>query len=324
METERLGDHGPAVSRLGLGCMFYGSVDEEAALGAMATAIESGVTHFDTADVYEGGRSENLVGRALRGNRGVVLATKFGIKGRRRDGTLELDNRPRYVREACEASLRRLGVDAIDLYYLHRFDPEIPIEESVGAMAQLVDEGKVRYLGLSEVSETTLRRAHAVHPIAAVQCEYSLWSREIESDLLPTCRALAVATVAYCPLGRGYLAGAVRDRNSLAEQDLRRTVGQRFSDEGLRANGSWLRDLEELAFSQNLSSAQIALAWLLAQGDDIFPIPGSTNVGHIRSNVAASRVRLDESTLQRIASLSIADRVFGTRYPEAMEKQLRQ
>lgn len=324
MEQRRLGKHGPQVGRVGLGCMFYGAFDPAAIERAMRGAFDLGVTHFDTADVYEGGNSEQILGRALRDVRAqVTLATKFGIRGRRADGTLEINGRPEFVQQACSASLTRLGCEHIDLYYLHRFDPAVPITETVGAMAELVQAGRVRSLGLSEVSAQTLRAAHAVHPITALQCEYSLWSRDVEGELLDTCRELGVALVAYSPLGRGFLAGAVRDDSELGARDLRRTLGERFSPENLGANRSWLAELEAFASKRQLSVAQLSLAWLLSQGDEIFPIPGSRRLEHIESNLAAARVTLSDAELAELRAIVAPARVQGERYPAAMRSQLR-
>ncbi len=323
MDSKPLGADGPRVGRIGLGCMFYGAVDPEAVRATIAGARDLGVTHFDTADVYERGRSEQLVGRALQGSAEVVIATKFGIRGRRQDGTVVIDARPAYVREACEASLERLGVDTIDLYYLHRYDPTIPIEDTVGAMAELVREGKVRRLGLSEVGAATLRRACAEHPIAALQCEYSLWTRDVEAELLPACRELGVALVAYSPLGRGFLAGAVDGRTPLEAGDLRTTVGDRFGPDALVHNQVWLDELHALASAKGVTLAQLALAWLLARDEGIFPIPGSRRLGHVRANVEAASVSLSPAEVERIASIVSQDRVLGERYPEVMLQQLR-
>lgn len=323
MDTRTLGAHGPPVSRVGLGCMFYGTVDEAQVVETLHGALDLGVTHFDTANIYEGGQSEVLVGRALRARRDeATIATKFGIVGRNADGTLVLDTRPAAVRKACEDSLSRLGIDTIDLYYLHRFDPAVPIEQTVEAMAQLVHEGKVRFLGLSEASAQTLRRAHAVHPIAAMQCEYSLWTRSVEDSILPTCRELGVALVAYSPLGRGFLAGAVRDLEALPARDLRRTVGERFVTASIQANMSWLAELEDLARQRSVTVAQLALAWLLAQGDDIFPIPGSRRLAHLQANAAAGSLTLTAAERERIEAIVTPERIVGDRYPAAMLAQL--
>lgn len=323
MDTRTLGTHGPPASRIGLGCMFYGEVDEAQVVQTLTSALDLGITHFDTANVYEGGRSETLLGRALRArHEEATIATKFGIVGRNADGTLALDTHPAAVRTACEQSLTRLGVETIDLYYLHRFDPAIPIEDTVGAMAQLVREGKVRHLGLSEVGAQTLERAHAVHPITALQCEYSLWTRGVEDSILPTCRALGVALVAYSPLGRGFLAGAVRDHHALADRDLRRTVGDRFEAANIQANLDWLDQLEDMAQQRQVTVAQLALAWLLAQGDDVFPIPGSRRLAHLRANAAAGSVTLTAEELARIEVLVTPERVVGARYSTAMLAQL--
>ncbi|MEM9462018.1 MAG: aldo/keto reductase [Myxococcota bacterium] len=323
MDTRSLGAHGPSVSRIGLGCMFYGEVDEAQVMQTLTSALDLGINHFDTANVYEGGHSETLVGQALKSRREeATIATKCGIVGRNTDGTLVLDTRPTAVRAACDKSLSRLGVETIDLYYLHRFDPAIPIEDTVGAMAQLVQEGKVRHLGLSEVGAQTLERAYAVHPIAAVQCEYSLWTRGVEDSILPACRTLGVAMVAYSPLGRGFLAGSVRDHGSLADRDLRHTVGDRFEAASIQANLDWLAQLEDMAKSKQVTVAQLALAWLLAQGDDVFPIPGSRRLAHLQANAAACSVTLTAEDCAKIEMIVTPERVAGARYNDAMLAQL--
>lgn len=324
MKTRTLGAHGPDVSAVGLGCMFYGTVNDDEVIAAIRGALDLGVSFFDTADVYDNGHSETLVGRALADRRDeAFIATKFGIRGRRADGTLEMDGRPDYVRQACDASLKRLGIDTIDLYYMHRFEGVVPVEETVGAMAELVRAGKVRHLGLSEVSTDTLRRAHAVHPVAALQCEYSLWTRSIEDQLLPACRELGVALVAYSPLGRGFLAGAVQDAAALPETDLRRKLGERFTADNVAANRRWLAEMEAMARDHGLTLAQLALAWVLARGQDIIPIPGTRKLEHVRSNAAAAAIALSEAEVQRLADIVSPDAVQGARYPEAMERQLR-
>lgn len=323
MQQRTLGRNGPAVGSVGLGCMAYGDVDADAMLEVTRAALEAGVTHFDTADAYDRGESERRLGVALAGRRAEAnIATKFGIRGRRDDGTLILDNTAAYVREACDLSLRRLGVETIDLYYLHRFDPSIPIEETVGAMARLVEAGKVRQLGLSEVSAETLRRAHAVHPIAALQSEYSLWTRGVEEEVLPTCDALGVTLVAYSPLGRGYLAGAVRSADALPRTDLRRTVGPRFTQAALDDNARWLAELEREAVAREVTVAQLALAWLLATHPRVVPIPGTRNPARVRENAAADAVRLESDVVARLAKVVESIGVTGHRYPQAMLAQV--
>ena len=323
MQQRTLGRGGPTVGAIGLGCMAYGDITMDAMRTVVNAALGAGTTHFDTADAYDRGESERRLGAALEDRRGVfTVATKFGIRGRRADGTLKLDNSAAYVRQACEASLRRLGTDSIDLYYLHRFDPTIPIEDTVGAMARLVDEGKVKHLGLSEVSAQTLRRAHAVHPIAALQSEYSLWTRDVEDEVLPTCEALGTTLVAYSPLGRGFLAGAVRSQSSLPNRDLRRTVGPRFTQAALDANGRWLSELERAAERHGITVAQLSLAWLLAQSDHVLPIPGTRNPGRAEENAAAAHIMLSNEEGETLGRVVSDVGVEGTRYPAAMLKQV--
>lgn len=279
METRQLGAHGPIVSRIGLGCMgmsdFYGAANDTQSIAVIHRALDLGVTLLDTADMYGVGRNEELVGRAIRDRReAVVLATKFG-NVRAPDGTfLGINGRPEYVKEACDASLKRLGVDVIDLYYQHRVDPQTPIEDTVGAMADLVREGKVRYLGLSEAAPATIRRAHAVHPISALQTEYSLWSRDPEDELLPLCAELGIGFVAYSPLGRGFLTGAIRSIDDLAPDDWRRQ-NPRFQGENFRRNLELVDAVREIAADKGCTAAQLALAWVLAREDGVVPIPGT-------------------------------------------------
>lgn len=279
METRQLGAHGPIVSRIGLGCMgmsdFYGAANDTQSIAVIHRALDLGVTLLDTADMYGVGRNEELVGRAIRDRReAVVLATKFG-NVRAPDGTfLGINGRPEYVKEACDASLKRLGVDVIDLYYQHRVDPQTPIEDTVGAMADLVREGKVRYLGLSEAAPATIRRAHAAHPISALQTEYSLWSRDPEDELLPLCAELGIGFVAYSPLGRGFLTGAIRSIDDLAPDDWRRQ-NPRFQGENFRRNLELVDAVREIAADKGCTAAQLALAWVLAREDGVVPIPGT-------------------------------------------------
>ena len=297
METRSLGRTGAKVSALGLGCMgmseFYGQGNDQQSLEALATALEQGIDFLDTADMYGLGHNEELLGRFLKGRRErVVLATKFGIV-RSRDNPMarRIDNSPQYVRQACDASLRRLGVDTIDLYYIHRRDPSVAIEEAVGAMAELVKAGKVRYLGLSEVSPQTLRRAHAVHPITAIQSEYSLWSREPEREMLATCRELGVTFVAYSPLGRAMLTGTVKTEEDFAQNDFRRT-NPRFQGDALRQNLRLVESLAEFARKRGATSGQIALAWLLCKHSDVVPIPGTKRPRYVIENAAAAGIGL--------------------------------
>jgi aryl-alcohol dehydrogenase-like predicted oxidoreductase len=320
MKQHRLGTGGLSVSALGLGCMgmseFYGPADEAEAAAAIGRAIDLGVTLLDTSDVYGFGPTSNeaLVGRALRGRRErVAVATKFGYERDQADGRWGgINGRPEYVRAACEASLRRLGVEAIDLYYQHRVDPGVPIEETVGAMAELVREGKVRHLGLSEAGPATLRRAHAVHPVAALQTEYSLLYRDVEAEILPACRALGVGFVAYAPLGRGLLAGAIRGRGELDPADSRHG-GPRFSDENLPRNLSVVGALKTLADEKGISPAQLALAWLLRQGDDVVAIPGTKRRARLDENVTAAAVELTADDLARIEAAAPVGVAAGAR-----------
>ena len=325
MHTRQLGTTGPAVSALGLGCMgmseFYGAIDEAEAIATIHRALELGITLLDTADVYGPHTNERLVGRAIAGRRdAVVLATKFGIVRDPADAaTRAINGRPEYVREACEHSLRRLGLDHIDLYYQHRVDPDTPIEETVGAMAELVQEGKVLHLGLSEAGPATLRRASAVHPIAALQTEYSLWSRDPEDEILPTVRELGVGFVAYSPLGRGFLSGQIRSIDDLAHDDYRRH-SPRFQGENFERNLQLVQRMEELARDKGVTAGQLALAWVLHQGEDIVPIPGTKRRAYLEENAAAVDVELTADELRTIAEA--LPEVAGTRYPEAMMRSV--
>ena len=322
MKQRMLGTSGVDVSAVGLGCMgmseFYGASDEASSIAVLHHALDRGVTFWDTADMYGSGHNERLIGRALRGRRDeVVLATKFAIV-RAPDGEFQgISGRPEYVKQACDASLERLGVDHIDLYYQHRVDPEVPIEDTVGAMAELVQAGKVRALGLSEAAADTLRRAVSVHPIAALQSEYSLWSRDLEDDILPACRELGIGLVAYSPLGRGFLSGAIRSPDDLAENDWRR-MNPRFQGEAFEKNLELVRRIEDIAGAKGCTPAQLALAWVLAQGGDIVPIPGTRRAERLDENAAAVRIPLGGDELAEIDAVIPRDMAVGSRYPEEM------
>ena len=319
MQTRKLSSRGPTISAIGLGCMgmsdFYGPADEAASIAVIHRALDLGVNFLDTADMYGVGANERLVGKALQGRRdGVVLATKFAFR-RGEDGSfIGLSGRPEYVQAACDASLQRLGVDVIDLYYQHRVDPEVPIEDTVGAMAELVRAGKVRYLGLSEAAPETIRRAHAVHPITALQTEYSLWSRDPEDAILATCEALDIAFVAYSPLGRGFLTGQIKSIDDLAPDDFRRT-NPRFQGENFAKNLDLVRRIEQLAAARGATPGQFALAWLLARAPYIVPIPGTRNLDRLAENIAAAALTLSAAELQAIEEAAPKGAVTGERYP---------
>lgn len=324
--SRRLGASSLQVSAIGLGCMgmseFYGPSDPDESLATLRRALDLGVNFLDTADMYGSGANERLLSTVLRERRSeIVIATKFGNVRGPNGEFAGVSGRPEYVAQACDASLARLGVDCIDLYYQHRVDPEVPIEETVGAMARLVAAGKVRYLGLSEASGRTLRRAQQVHPIAALQSEYSLWSRDIESDALPACRELGIALVAYSPLGRGYLTGAIGAPQDLSGDDFR-LRHPRFQAEAMAHNARLLAALRELAEGRGITPAQLALAWLLGQGDDIVPIPGTRHSARLVENVAATRIVLDDAARRRIAEILASIPVQGHRYPEAARRLL--
>jgi aryl-alcohol dehydrogenase-like predicted oxidoreductase len=312
------------VSAIGVGCMgmtyAYGGQEEAKSIETLHRAVDLGVTFFDTAEVYGPFDNEMLVGKALSGRRDkVVIATKFGFTfDKNRSGASPItgvDSRPQHVKEVADASLKRLGIDVIDLYYQHRVDPKVPIEDTVGAMAELVKAGKVKALGLSEASAATIRRAHKVHPIAAVQSEYSLWTRDPETEVLPTCRELGIGFVPYSPLGRGFLAGAIRSTDALSDKDWRRTL-PRFQEDAIKANLSFVETLEKLAGDKGVSAAQLALAWVLHQGDFIVPIPGVRKVRNLEDNVGAVDVALTAKELAAIATAVPKERVIGKRYTE--------
>src|SRR5919106_558702 len=323
MQTRQIGPL--RVSAIGLGCMgmtpVYGEPDPDECIATVHRAIELGVNFIDTADVYGDGKNEALVGRALAGRRDqVVLASKFG-NVRYPDGRRDVNGRPEYVPQACDASLKRLGVDVIDLYYLHRVDASVPIEDTVGAMARLIEAGKVRQIGLSEAGAATLRRAHAVHPIAALQSEYSLWSRDVEPEILPACRELGIGLVPYSPLGRGFLSGTITSLDALSEKD-RRREHPRFEADNLVRNVRLLGALREVAEGRSCTPAQVALAWLLAQGDDIVPIPGTKRRKYLEENVGAIEIRLTDAELARIDKVAPPGITAGDRYPAGQMKRI--
>jgi aryl-alcohol dehydrogenase-like predicted oxidoreductase len=321
LHTRELGKSGLTVSAVGLGCMgmsdFYGPSDDAKSIETLHHALATGVYFWDTADMYGTGRNEELVGKGLKGRRDeVVLATKFGVVRGADGAVLGINGKPDYVRQACDASLKRLGTDHIDLYYQHRVDPQVPIEETVGAMADLVRQGKVRHIGLSEAAADTLRRASKVHKITALQTEYSLWSRDVEDEILPACRELGIGLVAYSPLGRGFLSGKIRSLDDLDPSDWRRQ-NPRFQGENLEKNLALADRIREIAGRKGCSPAQLALAWVLAQGRDVVPIPGTRSPERLEENAAASTVALSADDLAEIREALPRTMVAGLRYPEA-------
>ena len=319
MKTRKLGNQGLEVSELGLGCMgmseFYGSGDEQEAIATIHHALDLGVNFLDTADMYGPFTNEKLVGRAIKDRRDrVILATKFGNVRSAEGGWLGINGKPEYVRKSCDESLQRLGVDVIDLYYQHRVDVTVPIEETVGAMAELVQQGKVRYLGLSEAAPATIRRAQAIHPISALQTEYSLWSRDPEDEILPTLRELGIGFVPYSPLGRGFLTGAIASPDDFAPDDFRR-ISPRFQGENFAKNLELVEQVKAIANEKGITAGQLALAWLLAQGDDIVPIPGTKRRKYLEENIGAATVTLNDEDINRINAVAPQGIAAGDRYP---------
>jgi aryl-alcohol dehydrogenase-like predicted oxidoreductase len=324
MNKRKLGQSGLEVSELGLGCMgmseFYGATDEAESIATIHRALDLGITFFDTADIYGVGRNEQLVGKALRDHQSkVIVATKFGNVRNEKGEFLGVNGKPEYVKNSCEASLKRLGFDVIDLYYQHRVDPNTPIEETVGAMADLVKEGKVRYLGLSEAAPATIRRAQKTHPISALQTEYSLWSREPEAEILPTLRELGIGFVPYSPLGRGFLTGRFKSVDDLAPDDWRRN-SPRFQGENFDHNLAIVQTVNEIAADRKVTPSQLALAWVLSQGNDVVPIPGTKRVKYLEENVRATDIHLFREEIERLNEAIPVNAAAGARYPEAAMK----
>jgi aryl-alcohol dehydrogenase-like predicted oxidoreductase len=324
MEYRRLGKNSLVVSAMGLGCMgmsqSYGTPDDAESIATIHHALDQGMMFLDTADMYGAGVNEELVGRAIAKRRDeVILATKFGNQ-RHPDGSMTVNGRPEYVQQACEASLRRLKIPAIDLYYQHRVDPNVPIEDTIGAMSRLVEQGKVRYLGMSEAGASTIRRAHAVHPITALQNEYSLWTRDVEGEILSVCRELGIGFVAYSPLGRGMLTGQLK-RNDFAENDFRK-ISPRFQGENFSKNLELVERVKSIAAEKKCTPAQLALAWVMGQGDDIVPIPGTKRRKYLDENLAAMQVKLTPADMARINEAAPPGVAVGLRYPEVHMKRV--
>lgn len=331
MKTRLLGNQGLEVSSIGLGCMgmsdFYGSHDDEKSFNTLSQAIESGVKFWDTSDIYGPKTNEELLGRYFKQHSGqrnnIVLATKFGIMRDSQGEFMGINGSPEYVRQACEASLVRLGVEHIDLYYQHRMDPNVPIEETVGAMGDLVKEGKIKYLGLSEAGVNTLQRASAEHPISVLQSEYSLWSRHLENEILPSCKKLGIGLVPYSPLGRGFLTGAIKSRDDLEAGDWRLN-NPRFSEENFHHNLALVEKINQLASAKQCTPAQLALAWILHQSEDYVPIPGTRSPKRLIENAGAASLTLSKAELEQINQQLSSETILGSRYPEAMMSALDQ
>jgi aryl-alcohol dehydrogenase-like predicted oxidoreductase len=328
MEKVKLGSQGAIVSRMGLGCMgmseFYGERNDEESAATLLRALELGINFLDTADTYGIGDNEELIGKTIHGRREeVFLATKFAnVRSKAEPNKWAISGKPEYVKAACDASLKRLGTDYIDLYYQHRVDPETPIEDTVGAMAELVKAGKVRYLGLSEASPATIRRAHKVHPITALQTEYSLWERHVEKEILPTVRELGIGFVPYSPLGRGFLTGTIKNPAELGEKDARSQRYPRFTGENLDKNQALVERVRAIADRKGVKPGQLALAWVLAQGNDVVPIPGTKRRKYLEENAAASEIRLSAAEVQELEAAVPAGAVAGERYAEANMKAI--
>jgi aryl-alcohol dehydrogenase-like predicted oxidoreductase len=324
----KLGSQGATVSRIGLGCMgmseFYGERNDEESAVTLLRALELGVSFWDTADTYGIGNNEELIGRALRGRRDkVFLATKFANIRKKDDPTFwQLSGKPEYVKSACDASLKRLGTDYIDLYYQHRVDPKTPIEDTVGAMAELVQAGKIKYLGLSEASPKTIRRAHSVHPITALQTEYSLWERHVESEVLPTIRELSIGFVPYSPLGRGFLTGKITKKSDLGEQDSRSQRYPRFAGDAFEKNQQFVSQVSAIAQKHGVTASQLVLAWVLAKGDDIVPIPGTKRRKYLEENAVAVDIKLSANDITELEEAMPCDQVVGDRYAAANMKAI--